>query len=83
MSELDGWGGVDLAILAPAETPTFAVCEAATDYRSSVRWFDIPAGTRLCVRTSEGNLALVEIVNIDGYPDTMGSVTIDVVVWNR
>lgn len=73
----------DFAILDPSQSGTFATCDAATDYTTNIGTNSVIHGLRFCVRTTSGNLALMQVINAQDDSNDVGltSVTFNVTVW--
>jgi hypothetical protein len=72
-----GYGGA-LVPLANDDGGTYKTCAGATAYVHAVSSRTIKPGLRLCVRTTNGNFALVAVTEVDRES---GSVTANVTSW--
>jgi len=72
-----GYGGA-LVPLANDDQGAYKTCASATAYVHSVSSRTVKPGLRLCVRTTNGNFALVAVTKVD---HGSGSVTANVTSW--
>jgi hypothetical protein len=73
----------DFAPLDPSQSATFATCDAATDYTTTIDTNSVIQGLRFCVRTTSGNFALMQVINAHADANDVGltSATFKVTVW--
>jgi type II secretory pathway pseudopilin PulG len=73
--------GVVLAVL-PREQATPAGCHAEKSPPTAIPYSRLSPKTRVCVRTTYKNVAVLEIVTIDGDPRQPTKITFKVTVWS-
>ena len=69
------------APLTSGQSSSLATCQSATDYLGSFEANQLHHGFRFCVRTTAGNIALVQIKSTRTPPDADLEVTFAAVVW--
>ncbi|MEV8513987.1 hypothetical protein [Dactylosporangium sp. NPDC051484] len=72
--------GVELAVVQ-RERASFAGCRAEKALSTAVPYSQLGPKTLVCARTTENNVALLEVVTIDGVPEQRGKVTFNVTLW--
>ena len=68
------------APLTSGQSSSLTTCQSATGYRGSFETGQLHDGFRFCVRTTAGNIALVQVKSTR-TPDTGFEVTFSAVVW--
>ncbi|MEV4518403.1 hypothetical protein AB0K00_56775 [Dactylosporangium sp. NPDC049525] len=69
------------AELVPSERASFAGCRSEGTYGGAIPYGQLQPKTLICVRTSADNVALLEVVTIDGAPTHPDKITFNVTVW--
>ncbi|MFG2037316.1 hypothetical protein [Dactylosporangium sp. NPDC048998] len=72
--------GVELAVVQ-REQASFAGCRAEKALSAAVPYSQLQPKTLVCARTTEKNVALLEVVTIDGVPTQPEKITFNVTVW--
>lgn len=62
--------------------PTYATCEAITDYGAILTTGNTHTGTRICVRTTEARFALLKVKELRTNQGGITGITFDVTVWD-
>jgi hypothetical protein len=68
------------APLTSSQSSSFTTCQSATDYVGLFNEDQLHDGLRFCVRTTAGNIALVQIKSMSS-PDGNSKITFAAIVW--
>ncbi|WP_416971864.1 serine/threonine-protein kinase [Streptomyces sp. 4F14] len=81
--ELIGSVGRKVVVLDAGQQGTLQTCRTATRFTRELPLPQVPVGTRLCVTTSAGHIALVTYRGSSPAKDPSRYVTVDVTVWKN
>jgi hypothetical protein len=78
-----GYGG-EIAPISSTESPSVDTCAGATAYEPSIDERRLIKGFRICIKTTEDNFALAEIVKVITSADgELAQLRFDITVWSR
>ena len=67
--------------LVPSERASFAGCRSGGTRGEAIPYSQLQPKTLICARTNAENVALLEVVTIDGAPTHPDKITFNVTVW--
>ncbi|MFI6943778.1 serine/threonine-protein kinase [Streptomyces sp. NPDC050418] len=81
--EIGEYSGNKLILLNNAQEGTLETCRDETRYAEVITFDRISKGSRICVRTSSGHIALVTYKGSSPQSDPSDYVTLDVTLWRN
>ncbi|WP_206191290.1 hypothetical protein [Streptomyces niveiscabiei] len=81
--ELIGSVGRKVVVLDAKEQGTLQTCRTETRFTRELPLPQVPTGTRLCVHSSAGHIALITYRGSSPASDPSRYVTVDVTVWKN